>query len=151
MPNINFAKKEQLELISEFELMNFNSEAYSYDTLSEMLKDNYLLKNNENIFVISDNEDLIGYIIFHITDDFTDIYKIYIRDNDKRKGYGTQLLNKVIDIANRYHSKKIMIEVRSKNIVAINFYIKNQFIEISKRESYYNNPNDDALILERKL
>lgn len=151
MATINFAKTEHLHLISEFELNEFHDEAYSFDTLSDIMKDNYLLKNNDNIFEISNEEDLIGYIIFHITEDFTDIYKIFIRDNDKRKGYATDLLNKVIELAKRYNSKKIMIEVRSKNVSAINFYIKNGFEKISVRKDYYKNPVDDALIFERSL
>lgn len=151
MITINFAKTEHLQLISEFELNEFHDEAYSFDTLTDMMKDNYLLKNNDNIFEISNEEDLIGYIIFHVSEDFTDIYKIFIRDNDKRKGYATDLLNKVIEIAKRYNSKKIMIEVRSKNINAINFYKKNGFEQISIRKDYYKNPVDDALIFERSL
>lgn len=151
MITINFAKTEHLNLISEFEINEFHDEAYSFDTLSDIMKDNYLLKNNDNIFEISNEEDLIGYIIFHITEDFTDIYKIFIRDNDKRKGYATDLLNKVIELAKRYNSKKIMIEVRSKNVSAINFYIKNGFEKISVRKYYYKNPVDDALIFERSL
>ena len=151
MITINFAKTEHLNLISEFELNEFHDEAYSFDTLLDIMKDNYLLKNNDNIFEISSEDDLIGYIIFHITEDFTDIYKIFIRDNDKRKGYATDLLNKVIELAKRYNSKKIMIEVRSKNVSAINFYKKNGFEQISIRKDYYKNPTDDALIFERSL
>ena len=151
MITINFAKTEHLKLISEFEINEFHDEAYSLDTLSVMMKDNYLLKNNDNIFEITNEDDLIGYIIFHVSEDFTDIYKIFIRDNDKRKGYATDLLNKVIEIAKRYNSKKIMIEVRSKNQNAINFYLKNYFEQISTRKDYYKNPTDDALILERSL
>ena len=134
MITINFAKTEHLQLISEFELNEFRDEAYSFDTLTDMMKDNYLLKNNDNIFEISNEEDLIGYIIFHVSEDFTDIYKIFIRDNDKRKGYATELVNKVIEIAKRYNSKKIMIEVRSKNNNAISFYKKNGFEQISTRK-----------------
>lgn len=151
MISINFAKTEHLKLISEFEIIEFHDEAYSFDTLTDMMKDNYLLKNNDNIFEISNDDDLIGYVIFHVSDDFTDIYKIFVRDNDKRKGYATLLLNKVIEIAKRYNSKKIMIEVRSKNSSATSFYKKNGFNQISVRKDYYKNPNDDALILERSL
>ena len=151
MITINFAKKEQIKLISEFEINEFNSEAYSFDMLNDMMKDNYLLKDNDNIFVLLDDEDLIGYIIFHISKDFTDIFKIFIRDNDKRKGYATMLLNKVIDLAKRYNSQKLMVEVRAKNLNAINFYKKNNFEQISVRDKYYKNPTDDALIFERSL
>ena len=151
MVNINFAKTEHIKLISEFENFVFKDEAYSYVALNEMLKDNYLLNNNDNIFEISNDDDLIGYVIFHVSSDFTDIYKIFIRDNDKNKGYATMLLNKVIEIAKRYTSKKLMIEVRSNNLPAINFYKKNEFNQISIRKNYYKNPIDDALIFERSL
>ena len=151
MVNVNFAKSEHIDIIADFEKNNFFNEAYSLETLSEIMKDNYLLKNNDNIFEISNDDDLIGYIIFHISEDFTDIYKIFIRDNDKNKGYGTMLINKVVEMSNRYHSKKIMIEVRSKNQIAINFYNKNNFNQISIRNNYYSNPIDDALIFERSL
>lgn len=151
MINVNFAKKEHIILISEFENTYFHNEAYSLDSLEKMLEDNYLLKNNDNIFEISYDDELIGYIIFHVSEDFTDIYKIFIRDGDKRKGYATMLLNKVIDISKRYNSKKLMVEVRSKNDSAIEFYIKNGFAKISVRNNYYKNPNDDALIFERRL
>ena len=151
MVNVNFAKSEHINIIADFEKNNFFNEAYSLETLSEIMKDNYLLKNNDNIFEISNDDELIGYIIFHISEDFTDIYKIFIRDNDKNKGYGTMLVNKVVEMSKRYHSKKIMIEVRSKNQIAINFYNKNNFNQISIRNNYYSNPIDDALIFERSL
>lgn len=151
MVNVNFAKKEHIVLISEFENTHFHNEAYSLDSLEKMLEDNYLLKNNDNIFEVSYDDELIGYIIFHVSDDFTDIYKIFVRDGDKRKGYATMLLDKVIDIAKRYNSKKLMVEVRSKNNSAIEFYIKNGFNKISERNNYYKNPSDDALIFERRI
>lgn len=151
MVNVNFAKKEHIVLISEFENNYFHDEAYSLGALEKMLEDNYILKNNDNIFEISSDDELIGYIIFHVSDDFTDIYKIFVRDGDKRKGYATLLLDKVVDIAKRYNSKKIMVEVRSKNNSAIEFYIKNGFNRISERNNYYKNPSDDALIFERRI
>ncbi len=151
MVKVNFAKKEHIVLISEFENTHFYNEAYSLDSLEKMLEDNYLLKNNDNIFEISSDDELIGYIIFHVGEDFTDIYKIFVRDGDKRKGYATIMLNKVVDIAKRYNSKKLMVEVRSKNDSAIEFYIKNGFTKISVRNNYYKNPNDDAIIFERRL
>ena len=152
MININFAKTEHVDLISEFEQNYFNTEAYSKDTIIDILKDNYILINNINLFVVTNQYDeLIGYIIFTITNDYTDILKVFIRDNDRRNGYATLLINKIIELALRFKSKKIMIEVRSKNISAIDFYKHNGFNEISIRKNYYTNPSDDALIFERNI
>ena len=149
MVNINLAQNKYVNLISEFENTNFSSEAYSKNTIIKILEDNHLLKNNTNIFTITDDDELLGYIIFSINDDFTDIYKIFIREHDRQKGYATKLIDTVYNLAKRYNSKKIMIEVRSKNLTANNFYKKNGFNMISIRKSYYKDPEDDALIYER--
>ena len=90
-------------------------------------------------------------VAYTITDDYTDILKIFVRDSDRRNGYAKQLLNKIFDLAKRFNSKKIMIEVRSKNINAIEFYKNNNFTEISVSKNYYINPSDDALIFERNI
>lgn len=150
---INFAKTEHIDLISEFENDNFMGEAYSKNQIEDILKDNYLLKNNDNIIVAegSDDIELIGYIIFHISEDFTDIYKIFVRENDRKNGVGTSLFREVEKLSKRFHSKKIMVEVRSKNESAISFYMRLGFNKISERKNYYNEPQDDAYILEYKL
>lgn len=151
MFKISFAKTENIPLISEYEHDNFMSEAYSFDYLNDIMKDNYILKNNDNIFTINLEDELVGYIIFHISKDFTDIYKIYVRENNRRNGYGHELIKEVEKMAKRFNSSKIMIEVRSKNETAINFYIKNGYKKINVRNCYYKNPTDDAIIFEKYI
>lgn len=151
MPKIRFAKNDDISLISEFEQKNFCGEAYSFDELSEMMKDNYILKNNDCIIAAYFDETLIGYTIFHIQDDFTDIYKIFVIEEARKKKVGTELLHEVYKLAKKLSSKKIMIEVRSQNMAAKNFYKKYGFNEIDIRKSYYKNPNDDAIIMMRNI
>ena len=151
MIKINFAKTEHIDLIADFELENFKAEAYSIETIKNMMKDNYILKNNDNIFEISDEDDLIGYIIFHISSDFTDIYKIFIREKDRKSGLATKLVEYVESLSKRYASKKLMVEVRSQNIPAISFYERFGLKRISVRENYYHNPTDNAIIMEKVL
>lgn len=151
MIKVGLAKNEHATLISELEIDNFNSEAYTLEYINNIIANNHILKNNTNIFTICDDDELLGYIIFTISEDFTDIYKIFVRENDRQKGYGAMLIDKVFNLAKRYNSKKILIEVRSMNQNAIKFYEKNNFTYISIRKEYYKNPSDDALIYERKI
>ena len=44
-------------------------------------------------------------------------------------------------------SKPVILEVRESNIPAINLYKKFNFMEIARREKYYENEN--AIIMER--
>ena len=149
MLNVNLAQNEYIDLISEFESNNFHGESYSKNAIIDIMNDNHILKNNTNIFTLTENEELLGYIIFSINEDFTDIFKIFIREHDRQKGYATKLLDTVYNLAKRYNSKKIMVEVRSNNKSAISFYERSNFKYISTRKSYYKNPDDDALIYER--
>lgn len=151
MVKISFATNSHIEIISNFESENFCAEAYSFDTLSDMLKDNFILKNNDNIIVALDEDELLGYAIFHITDDFTDIYKIYVREKNRREGIATMFLSEIEKLAHKLKSKVMMIEVRSKNNSALDLYNKCGFNAISKRENYYKNPTDDAIILNKEL
>lgn len=151
MPKISFAKKDDITLISEFEQKNFCGEAYSYDYLSEIMKDNYILKNNDCIIAAYFEERLIGYAIFHIQNEFTDIYKIFIIDEARNKKVGTELLHEIYKLAKKLSSKKLMVEVRSKNDIANKFYAKYGFKKIDIRNNYYKNPTDDAIILERVI
>lgn len=151
MVKIAFANHNYIDIISEFEKNNFYGEAYSFDTINDMLKDNYILKDNDNIFIALDNDELVGYIIFHIQSDFTDIYKIFVREKDRRNGIAQMMLLEVEKLSKRYNSKKIMIEVREKNINAINLYNKFGMENIDIRKNYYNNPTDNALIFKKEL
>ncbi len=42
----------------------------------------------------------------------------------------------------------ITLEVRESNSEAVNFYCRRGFVEISKRNNFYNNPRENALILK---
>ena len=44
--------------------------------------------------------------------------------------------------------KDIFLEVRESNQVAINFYKKNNFKQISIRKGYYSDPTEDAIIMK---
>ena len=151
MIKVGLAKSEYIDLIAEFEENYFNAEKYTKQYLNEILSNNHILKNNTNIFVICDDDELLGYIIFSITDDFTDILKIFIREYDRKKGYAKLLIDTVYNLAKRYNSKKIMIEVRSNNRNAIKLYEKCNFKNISIRRNYYKDPTDDAIIYEREI
>lgn len=48
-------------------------------------------------------------------------------------------------------SRRILLEVRASNIKARRFYGRHGFLEIARRPHYYQAPQEDALILEKKV
>ncbi len=65
----------------------------------------------------------------------------------KRKKIGEALLNKIIEACYKNEIKYITLEVRESNIAAIKLYEKYGFKSLGTRKGYYQNNNEDALIM----
>ncbi len=89
-----------------------------------------------------------GYILVEETIDVVNIIDVFTKEEYRKKGVSSRILKYII---NKYkgNKAKLMLEVRSKNIPAINLYKKFDFKEIYVRENYYK--DDDALIMEMML
>ena len=55
----------------------------------------------------------------------------------------------VPEIASRHHIENITLEVSSKNNVAIDFYHKNKFCDVSVRKNYYPDGVDAIMMIRR--
>ena len=105
---------------------NENIKAHKFIS-KEYWKNNYnyvkeILPNAE-IYVYVLKENIVGFI--GINENY--IEEIFIDTNNQCKGIGTSLLNKVIE-----NRDNLTLSVYKKNINAINFYKKNDFIITSE-------------------
>ena len=89
--------------------------------------------------------------------DTADILNIGIDADFKRQGYGTGLLNHLIEELKKKDIGEILLEVRAGNKSAIQFYKKQGFKEIYVRKNYYmkNSKNqsqgEDGIIMSIKI
>lgn len=102
------------------------------------------LNPNETIFIYKENNNIKGFIHTQNGLDIIDLLNIIVKPEYQNQGIGSVLLKYIID--NKQY-KKIMLEVRSKNINAIKLYQKYDFKIINIRKNYYK--DDDAIIMER--
>jgi len=92
-----------------------------------------------------------------LTVDTADILNIGIDPDFKRQGYGTALLNHLIEELKKRNIGEILLEVRAGNKSAIQFYKRQGFEEISVRKNYYtkNSKNqshiEDGIIMRIKI
>ena len=63
----------------------------------------------------------------------------------KKRGFGSDLVEKLIKIAKIKNKKFILLHVDNKNIQAIKFYLKNSFFFL-KRNKKYRNKNKNRKI-----
>ena len=112
---------------------------------------------------IGSNTDIAGYILYSALD-VAELQRIAVRKTCRRRGFADKLMERFTDIVygndisgillespdNDQMSieTRIILEVRAQNTPAINLYKKYSFKEISVRKNYYNNPVDDAIIME---
>lgn len=102
------------------------------------------LNPNETIYIYKENNINKGFIHIQNGLDIIDLLNIIVKPEYQNQGIGSVLLKYIID---NKEDKKIMLEVRSKNINAIKLYQKYDFKIINIRKNYYK--DDDAIIMER--
>ena len=77
-----------------------------------------------------------------------ELLKIAVSRRYRRQGIGTCLLDHLLGLCIAHGAGKLFLEVRSMNRAAVGFYRGYGFVEIGRRKGYYQNPPDDALVME---
>jgi ribosomal-protein-alanine N-acetyltransferase len=95
------------------------------------------------------NSRIIGYVCIRSILDMTHLMNIAVLPEFRRRGTGRALLgNAVMEVKRLRPDTKLTLEVRKSNIAAVTFYEKFGFIATGKRNKYYQEPEDDAIIME---
>ena len=93
------------------------------------------------------NGNLVGYAGSWQILDEAHITTIAIEPNLRRKKIGEALLNKILKACYKNEIKYVTLEVRVSNTPAIKLYEKYGFKSLGVRKGYYQNNNEDALIM----
>lgn len=120
-------------------------ETANNEEVSSIIENYFHIKNPFNVYskviVYKQDNDIKGILVYDEIYDRIEIDYILVLEEYRKKGIGTELL--------KYfnNNQNISLEVRKSNIVAIEFYKKNGFRVVAKREKYYN--GEDALLMCR--
>ena len=112
----------------------------------------YELKGNpvSKVYVICENDKILGFIDFWITFDSATICQIAIRKEEQNKGLATQLLTFSFDILKKHNVLFYTLEVRESNLSAISLYTKLGFEKICVKPKYYKN-GENAIYMMKGL
>jgi ribosomal-protein-alanine N-acetyltransferase len=132
----------------------------SWHHLSHWSVDSYYRLLNDDSFTssfVAEIEDdagrpkIVGFVIFHIAADVSEIYNIAVESSHARSGIGWALMSAAIQESGRRKAEKVILEVRKSNDPAINFYLKFNFKIAGERKNYYSNPIEDAYVMELEI
>jgi len=102
------------------------------------------------IFVAEEEERVVGFISAEWQRWNNSLYidSLYIDENYRRKGYGSQLLKQMIKKSREIRSKKVFIDVEAGNTHAIILYLKHGFeINGYVQDFYRSKEEGDAVFL----
>ncbi len=95
---------------------------------------------------------LVGYCMFWMfPHDEIQITNIAIHPDHRRQRIATQLINDAIQIGRQQQAQRAVLEVRESNESARAFYHGLGFSQTGRRQRYYEDPVEDALLLELLL
>ncbi len=98
------------------------------------------------------NHVIIGFLIFSLIKKESHLLNIAVQKKWQKKGAGKILMDVFIKQSKAMGAKKAFLEVRSKNKIAINFYIKFNFLKEAVRTNYYTGSDkDDAVLMSLDL
>lgn len=129
-------------------VIKIEAKAYGEHHWSKESFMNELSNDLARYYAAFDNENnLVGYAgCWQILEE-VHITNIAVSPDFRRNGIGEQLLRKIIDDCYENKAKYITLEVRVSNIPAIGLYEKYGFKSLGVRKGYYQNNNEDALIM----
>jgi ribosomal-protein-alanine N-acetyltransferase len=113
-------------------------------------KDNFFssFEVGHNSIVCKEDKKIIGFLIFSLIKKESHLLNIAVLEDWQKRGSGQMLMDTFIKQSKVLGADKIYLEVRSKNLKAINFYKKYKFVKDAIRSNYYtgNNPDDAVLM-----
>jgi diamine N-acetyltransferase len=111
---------------------------YNYEDIKDFFK-GIIDRENFVFLVLEEDDESIGYAWFELRNypdnAFKKAYKsvyvhqISISENQRKRGYGTKLMDEISNIANANGIKKIELDYWFNNEIAKNFYKKSDFVK----------------------
>lgn len=135
--------KEDIDGIIDIETKSYGEHHWSKDSFYAELSNNLA----KYFCAFDENNNLLGYAGSWIILDEAHITNIAVAPEYRCKKVGESLLVSIFEACYKNMVKYLTLEVRISNIPAINLYEKYSFKSLGTRKGYYQNNNEDALIM----
>lgn len=110
-----------------------------------------LVREFVRTLVVEDDEGIAGYAVVWNAGDECELANIAVDPQRRGGGFGSMLLDALLQQAHDEGALVMFLEVRDSNEVARRLYASRGFHEVGRRHAYYKNPTEDALVLRLDL
>jgi ribosomal-protein-alanine N-acetyltransferase len=90
-----------------------------------------------------------GFVLGRLVADEAEILNLAVREECRRQDEGRALVEELLRRSTKSGVSRVFLEVRESNRGAIGFYERMGFRQLGRREDYYREPQEAALVYER--
>ncbi len=101
--------------------------------------------------VIEANGKVVGFLIGRQTAEEAEVLNLAVVPGSRRKGMGGALLQAAVEEFRTRGANRVYLEVRESNAPGIAFYEKHGFGKAGRREGYYRDPVETAIIMQKRF
>lgn len=143
---VRVAGLEDLEQVIQVELQSFNrDEAYPPWVFMEAIT------LHPNLFlVIECNNSVKGYAMGFVDGDYCHLTSIAVAPDSRRRGFGRRLLRSFEEACRREGLRRIKLEVKTTNQVALNLYLSEGYRVVDLIRGYYPD-GSNAYVMTKDL
>lgn len=94
---------------------------------------------------------IIGYVLSYTAVDEAEIARIAVAEEFRRQGTARAILRELENVCSSKGVKKLLLDVRESNREARAFYTDMGFQEDGIRRWFYENPQEDGILMSREL
>lgn len=115
----------------------------------------FLTRDTKDIYsgawVAEDGSELAGFVMARLVVDVCELESIVVAEISRGSGTGWALLETLSTWAAEHGAKRLELEVRAGNEIAIRFYERAGLVRQGVRRGYYRDPDEDAVLMGKSL
>lgn len=129
------------------EVLRIESLAFSHPWPPEA----FTATDNEFSYVLCEDQELRGYIMYHAVLDEGVIINFAIDPAYQHQGHGTRLLQDTLEQMIEHRIHRFFLDVRASNLAAQKLYRRFGFHRLGTRKNYYSQPEEDSIVMVKHV
>lgn len=109
-----------------------------------------LYEDFAHLLVAEEEGEILGFADLHTVSDDAHINEIGVREDARRRGAASMLMEEMLRISEERGCVQISLEVRKSNVAAIGLYEKYGFTPAGIRRRFYVRPEEDGITMIKK-
>ncbi len=95
--------------------------------------------------------EVTGFLMGREVAEEAEVLNLAVMPKYRRQGHGRALVSTAVEEMRSRGVQRVYLEVRESNLVAIAFYEEFGFAKTGRRQGYYREPEEAAVLMEKKL